>query len=197
MQLDLAHHSQRWLGLQERELYGWVRQFARNINTAVDVGANDGVYTLYFLARTSARKVYSFEPSVDCVQELKENLAVNNLTGDERLEITPRHVGASNAEGWTTLDSLASTIVPPCLIKVDIDGGESDLLRGASACLGLPAIRWIIEVHSKALERDCLRVLKDAGYHVRIVYNAWWRRVVPELRQVELNHWLVAHRGDE
>lgn len=197
MQLDLAYHSQRWLGLQERELYGWVRQFARNIKTAVDVGANDGVYTLYFLARTSARKVYSFEPSLDCLQELKENLAVNNLTGDERLEITPRHVGASNAEGWTTLDSLASTIVPPCLIKVDIDGGESDLLRGASACLGLPAIRWIIEVHSKALERDCLRVLKDAGYHVRIVHNAWWRRVVPELRQVELNHWLVAHRGGE
>jgi hypothetical protein len=126
MQLDLAHHSQRWLGLQERELYGWMRQFARNINTAVDVGANDGMYTLYFLARTSARKVYSFEPSVECLQKLKENLAVNNLTSDERLEIVARNVGASGAEGWTTLDSLASTIVPPCLIKVDIDGGEGD-----------------------------------------------------------------------
>jgi hypothetical protein len=197
MQLDLAHHSQRWLGLQERELYGSMRRFARNINTAVDVGANDGMYTLYFLARTSARKVYSFEPSVECLEEFRENLAVNNLTGDERLEIVPRSVGASSAEGWTTMDSLAPTIVPPCLIKVDIDGGEGDLLRGASACLGLPAMRWIIEVHSKALEQDCLQVLKDAGYHVRIVYNAWWRRVVPELRQVELNHWLVADRDGE
>jgi hypothetical protein len=197
MQMDLAHHTQRWLGLQERELYGWMRQFARNINTAIDVGANDGMYTLYFLRRTSARKVYSFEPSLECLEELKENLAVNKLSGDKRLEIVARNVGASAAEGWTTLDSLVSTIVPPCLIKVDIDGGESDLLRGASACLGLRRIRWIIEVHSKALELDCLQVLKDAGYHVRIVYNAWWRRVVPELRHSELNHWLVAYRDGE
>lgn len=197
MQMDLAHHSQRWLGLQERELYGWMRRFARNINTAIDVGANDGMYTLYFLTRTSARKVYSFEPSLECLEELKENLAVNNLTDDERLEVGSRKVGASSGEGWTTLDSLASTIVPPCLIKVDIDGGEGDLLRGASACMGLREMRWIIEVHSKALEQECLQILKEAGYRVRIVDNAWWRRVVPELREVELNRWLVAYRDEE
>lgn len=174
-----------------------MRRLGSNINTALDVGANDGLYTLYFLARTSARKVYSFEPSPDCLRELKENLAVNNLGGDERLEIVPRKVGASTEDGWTTLDSLASTIVPPCLIKVDIDGGESDLLRGASACLHLTGMRWIIEVHSKELEQDCLLVLKDAGYHVSVIYNAWWRRVVPEFRPVGLNHWLVAYRDED
>lgn len=197
MQLDLAHHSQRWLGLQERELYCWMRRLASNIRTAVDVGANDGLYTLYFLARTSARKIYSFEPSPECVREMNANLLLNNLVADQRLEIISQMVGAKSGEGWTTLDSLGSNVVAPCLIKVDIDGGEIDLLRGAPECLRLPGIRWIIEVHSEALERDCLQILKNEGYHVTSVYNAWWRHMMPELRPVELNHWLVAYRDEE
>jgi hypothetical protein len=197
MQLDLAHDSQRWLGLHERELTGWVRRLARGINTAVDVGANDGAYTLYFLARTSADKIYSFEPSSDCVRELEENLALNNLAEDARLELVARRVGAGVAQDETALDSIVSKIVPPCLIKVDIDGGESDLLVGAHQLLRLPGIRWIIEVHSKALEQDCLHALKGIGYHVEIVHNAWWRHFIPELRPGELNHWLVAYRDEE
>jgi hypothetical protein len=197
MQLDLAHHSQRWLGLQERELVGWARRLRRGINTAFDVGANDGVYTLYFLARTPAHRIYAFEPSPDCVRELQENLELNNLAGDQRLEIVAQMVGASIAEGQTTLDSFVSKIVPPCLLKVDIDGGERDLLGGAKQLLGMPGIRWIIEVHSKDLEQHCIEVLKKAGYHVEIVRNAWWRNVIPELRPGELNHWLVAYRDEE
>ncbi|MGC1188530.1 MAG: FkbM family methyltransferase [Candidatus Acidiferrales bacterium] len=196
MQLDLANHSQRWLGLQERELLGWVRKLARDINTAIDVGASEGVYTIYFLARTPAQKIYAFEPSPECLREVEENLALNNMAGDQRLDVIAKKVGDSAAEGWTTLDSLISTIVPPCLVKVDIDGGESDLLKGASRCLSLPGVRWIIEVHSKALEQDCLRVLNETGYHVEIVHNAWWRHVIPELRPGELNHWLVAYRDE-
>src|SRR5579862_9658333 len=44
MELDFAHQSQRWLGLQERELYAWVRRLSTGIRTAVDIGANDGMY---------------------------------------------------------------------------------------------------------------------------------------------------------
>lgn len=197
MQLDLARHSQRWLGLQERELVGWTRRLSRKINTAIDVGASDGVYTLYLLARTSAQKVYAFEPSPECLSEAKENLALNNLAEDRRLQLTAQMVGDSTKEGWTTLDSLTSTIVPPCLIKVDIDGGERGLLKGATQCLRLPGIRWVIEVHSKSLEQDCFQTLTGAGYHVVIVHNAWWRRAMPELRPGDLNHWIVAYRTEE
>jgi hypothetical protein len=197
MQLDLARHSQRWLGLQERELVRWVVRLAHNINTAVDVGASDGDYTLFLLARTPARKVYAFEPSAECMHELRENIALNSLPGEDRLELVTRKVGASESDEWTTLDSLAAAIVTPCLVKVDIDGGEHDLLRGASRCLGLRDMRWIIEIHSKALEQRCLQVMKESGYHVAVVRQAWWRHLIPELRPVELNHWLVAYRDDE
>lgn len=48
MHLDLGHDAQRWLGLQEREIHGWMREFSAGIGTAMDVGASDGMYTLFF-----------------------------------------------------------------------------------------------------------------------------------------------------
>jgi len=196
MQLDFIHQTQRWLGLQERELYGWIRRLSAGINTAVDVGANDGMYTLYFLAVTSARHVLSFEPSAECLVELNENLALNDFTADDRLKIVSKKVGSKVEDGWTTLDSCLTFIAPPCLVKVDIDGGESEMFRGAQALLARPGIRWIVEVHSKELEQECLCILRDAGYRTVVVPNAWWRHFVPELRPLELNHWLVAFRGE-
>ena len=196
MQLDFLHQTQRWLGLQERELYGWIRRLSAGIKTAVDVGANDGMYTLYFLAATSARQVLSFEPSAECLADLNENLALNDFTADDRLKIVSKKVGSKLEEGWTTLDSCLMPIEPPCLVKVDIDGEEGEMFRGAQALLAQPGIRWIVEVHSKALEQECLRILRDAGYRTIVVPNAWWRHFVPELRPLELNHWLVAFRGE-
>ena len=31
MQLDFTHQTQRWVGLQERELYGWIRRLSAGI----------------------------------------------------------------------------------------------------------------------------------------------------------------------
>lgn len=195
MQLDLTHQTQRWLGLQERELYGWIRRLSVGINTAVDVGANDGMYTLYFLAATCASRVLSFEPSAECLADLNENLTLNHFA-DDRLKIVSKKVGSAIEDGWTTLDSCLTSIVPPCLVKVDIDGGEGEMFRGAQALLAQPGTRWIVEVHSKALEQECLHVLREAGYRTIVVPNAWWRHFVPELRPLELNHWLVAFRTE-
>ena len=134
MQLDLTHQTQRWLGLQERELYGWIRRLSVGINTAVDVGANDGMYTLYFLAATSAGRVLSFEPSAECLADLNENLTLNHFAGD-RLKIVSKKVGSTIEDGWTTLDSCLTFIAPPCLVKVDIDGGEG-------GCFGVRKLFW-------------------------------------------------------
>jgi hypothetical protein len=196
MELDFAHQSQRWLGLQEREVYGWIRRLSKGIRTAVDVGANDGMYTLYFLSSTPAKRVLSFEPSPESLAELRTNLALNRLSRDVSLEVVPKKVGCAIDGDWTTLDSLAESIELPCLVKVDIDGGEADMLRGAYNLLCSSDTRWIVEVHSKALERDCLRILRDAGYQTHVIPNAWWRHIVPELRPSEVNHWLVAFRGE-
>src|ERR1700692_2211715 len=192
MELDFAHNTQRWLGLQERELYGWFRRLSGGIRTAIDVGASEGMYTLYFLAKTPAVRVFAFEPSADGVHQLKSNLALNGLGESPRVEIVPKSVGAYATEQQTTLDSLGERIDQPCLVKVDIDGGEVSLLDGARSLLYSSETRWIIEVHSTALQKKCLEILQAANYRTLVVRNAWWRHFLPELRPGELNHWIVA-----
>jgi len=194
MEVDFAHHTQLWLGLQERELAGWFRRFSRGICTALDVGANEGIYTLYFLARTPARKVLAFEPLPENLLHLKNNLALNQLDSDQRLEIVPKFVGSSRGDECIALDAFSDAIICPSLIKVDIDGGEMELLQGARKILSMSGVRWIVEVHSKHLEEQCLEILQKAKYRTVVVPNAWWRYFLPELRHVELNHWLVAAR---
>jgi hypothetical protein len=192
VELDFAHHTQRWLGLQERELYGWFRRLSGGIRTALDVGASDGMYTLYFLAKTPAERVFAFEPSVDCVRQLNSNLALNGLDENPRLEIVPKSVGAAANGQQATLDSFAERINQPCLVKVDIDGGEVSLLEGAQTLLHSSETRWIIEVHSNALQAKCLEILQAANYSTLVVRNAWWRHFLPELRPGELNQWIIA-----
>ncbi len=192
MDLDFAQHTQRWLGLQEVEINKWLRLLSVGIRTAIDVGANDGVYTLYFLAKTPAQKVFAFEPASDSIEQLRKNLALNVPANDPRLELVT-HPVSSAAEGeYVTLDSYLDRIEFPCLVKVDIDGGEVLLLEGARQLLASPGVRWIVEVHSPMLQDKCLEIFQQANYRTIVVRNAWWRHIIPELRPGELNQWIVA-----
>jgi precorrin-6B methylase 2 len=192
MDLDLAHHSQRWLGLQERELNGSFRRLSGEIRTAIDVGANDGVYTLYFLAKTPAQRVFAFEPASESVEHMRKNLALNGFENDPRLVLVTKMVVAEASEKAVNLDSYLDRIEFPCLVKVDIDGGEVLLLEGAGKLLAAKGVRWIIEVHSPELQQQCLEILQRAKYRTTVIRNAWWRHFLPELRPGDLNQWIVA-----
>lgn len=196
MNLDFAHHTQRWLGLQERELNGWFQRLSVGIRSAVDVGANDGLYTLYFLAKTPAQRVYAFEPASGSLDQMKKNLALNGFDNDPRLVLVTRAVGALACGQSMTLDSFLDRFEFPCLVKIDIDGGEVLLLEGARQLLASKGARWIIEVHSPSLQEQCLEILRRANYRPVVVRNAWWRHLVPELRPGELNHWIVATQSE-
>jgi hypothetical protein len=194
MELDFAHHTQHWLGLQERELVPWFDEFSQGIKTAFDVGANEGIYSLYFLARTPVQRVLAFEPAAENLPRIRRTLELNQLGDDPRLRVFQKFVGRSSGGDWVHLDAFVDELATPCLMKVDIDGGEVDLLRGAQKILATPGVRWIIEVHSVELERKCLEILREAGYRTTIVPNAWWRRFLPEQRPVGHNRWVVATR---
>jgi hypothetical protein len=194
MEIDFAHHTQLWLGLDERELCGWFRKLSEGINIAVDVGASAGKYTLYFLAKTSAKRVFAFEPDHHGLLALRRNIELNGLSFDTRLEVIDRSVGSRDNRDVVSLDSYAKLVTPSCLVKVDIDGGEVELLRGARQFLSLPDVRWIIETHATHYEEECARILQAAGYRTSIVPNAWWRFALPELRPGPPNRWLIAVR---
>lgn len=196
MDTDFSHHTQRWIGIQEREIARVLRRASRDVRTAVDVGAADGMYTLWFLARSEASQVRAFEPDATCSRALSRNLELNGHAKSPRLVLRDAFVGAKVAEGWTSLDAEVGSAPGPIVVKVDIDGGEVDLLRGASTLLARRDVRWVVETHSAELETECLRIFLEAGYDARIVKNAWWRKIVPETRHGQ-NRWLVALRPGE
>jgi FkbM family methyltransferase len=192
MNLDLAYETQMFLGLAEREIHPVLRQFSRDARTAVDVGAAFGEYVLFFLTRTPAKQIFAFEPEPQMRAPLDSNLALNGVQREPRLRFSSQYVGATNDERTITLDSLAHQIEPPCIIKVDVDGAEMDVLKGASHLLGSTGIRWIVETHSRLLEDECMGLFQNTGYDTKIIPNAWWRLFLPEQRPIEHNRWLLA-----
>ena len=159
----------------------------------VDVGANIGYYTC--LAR--ARGVYAIavEPLETNLSALYKNITSNQWR--DRVEVLPfalsaspgllelygTNTGASLIRGWSGTSSSNVRTVPVStldillahrfdgarmLLKVDVEGVEHEVLRGASAVLARkPAPHWIVEV--------CLTEHQDAvNPHFREVFEAFW-----------------------
>lgn len=155
-----------YAGLHEPESMGFVLHFLRPGDLFVDVGANVGTYTVLASGAAGARAV-AFEPIPLTFSRLKRNLAVNELNAlvDARREgvgaaagrllfstdrdtnnhaITPGEPGSESAleVPVTTLDD-ALTGLAPTLLKIDVEGMEVDVLRGATAVLASPSLRAI------------------------------------------------------
>ena len=198
MNLTLRDQSQMYLGLYERETHPWLKRLSKNLKTAVDIGVGYGEHTLFFLIKTAAAKVYAFEPDAKCLAFFDENLKLNAISQSDRLRLSTKFVGNSESVSQIRLDSLAGVIGGPCLIKMDVDGAEEQILQGATALNRLPGVRWLIETHSKELEDACVKILSEAGLQTRIVTpNSLWRTILPELRPIPHNRWLVAWKNSD
>jgi hypothetical protein len=198
MWIDVMPQGQLWVGLAERETQPWIGRLCKDINTAIDVGAAFGEQTLYFVKKSSAKKIYTFDPRPDAFEELKQNIALNGPEPDKELNLSTKMIGSHNTGETCTFDSVYEGIIFPCMIKIDIEGAEIDALKGAGRLLAAQQARWLIEVHSMECENVCRGILERAGYQVRIIENAWWRLLVPEGRgDSEHNRWLAAYRAGD
>jgi hypothetical protein len=198
MWIDVMPQGQLWFGLAERETHPWMRRLCKDINTAIDVGAAFGEQTLYFIKRSSATRIYTFDPRPDAFEELKENIDINGVEPGKELRLSTKMIGLRNAENMCTFDSLFDRVVLPCMVKIDIEGAEVDALRGAGRLLESQQTRWLIEVHSVECETTCREILEGAGYQVQVIKNAWWRLIVPEGRgDSDHNRWLAAYRAGD
>src|SRR5580658_2161639 len=90
LNLDLRTQSQWYVGLFEREVYPWLARLSQGAQTAVDIGAAGGEYTLYFLMKTAAARVIAFEPDPKSFESLRGNLRLNGLEDAGRLELCPK-----------------------------------------------------------------------------------------------------------
>lgn len=188
-EIDPNHHTQRIVGLEEREISSVVREFAQQAKTAVDVGANDGWYTVFFAAQPNIQRVYACEPSVPHHAQLIRNLSLNQQI--PKVELLDTFIGCHGKEACS-LDYILKDAVAPIIIKIDVDGAELDVLKSAEETMRRKNLLFIVETHSAELERACQQFLDDHGYRCTIIRNGWYRAFVPEKRPIAHNRWFSA-----
>jgi FkbM family methyltransferase len=132
----------------------------------VDVGANVGVYTVLAAGVVGAR-VVSIEPVPQTFNKLCANLRVNNIVD----KVEPHNIGLGRTQATLRFTADQDTTnhvidddawigpsiqVPvlaldtvlngnsPVLIKIDVEGWESEVLAGAAATLRSPSLLGLI-----------------------------------------------------
>ena len=184
MPIDPQHELRMWLGLYEIEIARHLRRLVGPDMTCYDVGAQFG-YDGLVLARLSRGPVISFEANGGLIPRIDASFALNRSLA-EKLIVKQAFVGTGKS-GSLALDEFAM-LQPPDFIKIDVDGGELDVLLGAERILSTHRPALVIETHSMKLEEQCGRVLVAHGYSPTVVHQ---RRILPDRRPIPHNRWLV------
>jgi hypothetical protein len=187
MRLTDCSSMRVYLGLYEVELNRWIRQLVPPHSGCFDVGGEHG-YDALMLARLNIdAPVTSFEADPDSCQRIRQNTTRNGL--GSRISVYEGFVGTGNGS-TVSLDTVAEQTFWPGFVKMDIEGAEVEALAGSSRMLERCS-NWLIEVHSRELERACLQVFTSAGYDIDLVNPRRW---LPDRRPIAHNRWIVATR---
>ncbi|MBR0651584.1 FkbM family methyltransferase [Roseomonas terrae] len=177
----------------ERELH-LVPSLADRSRTSIDVGANRGVWTE--MLRRHSRSVLAFEPNPKLFRELSRRLgrgasalpyALSDCTGEAELRVPRRRRGYSNQGATLAHDSLgegaygALTVSTRRLdeidtgdvgfIKIDVEGHEFAVLRGAAGLIARCRPVLVIEMEEKHLHRPIAGAIAEvAAYGYRPHY---------------------------
>ena len=199
---DVSSHNIYINGSYEERELKWCSNWLTDGDCFVDCGANIGYYTASLLQLRKLKQVLAIEGNDTCLERCKitfnrlgisnvdlikgilhsdEGISLNipDLPGEEGLQ----HAVEQSGEGSTlsiTLDQLLEQKnCQPSLIKIDCEGAETEILKGAKRTLAEHRPAWLIEVNDNALVRSGSRreelfpMLKDAGYklfHIASTY---------------------------
>ncbi|MGC1272192.1 MAG: FkbM family methyltransferase [Planctomycetaceae bacterium] len=178
-----------WIGLLER---GMLRQFTARLregSTVWDIGANVGLYTLASSrAVGNGGRVYAFEPMPRNLEHLRRHIAMNGLAnvivvpsaasdadgmlrmaeGDSPSEFHADERGEFEIEA-IALDRWQSECggPPPEVVKIDVEGAETQVLRGAATTFSRDRPVIFLALHGDAQRRDCRELLTGWGYRIR------------------------------
>lgn len=172
----------------------WLEQNLRSGDVFYDIGANIGVYSLIGAKIAPDSTIVAFEPAYATFHELCENVVLNDVAatvtplpvvlGDApRLgSLAYRDTTAGAADH--TLDDSAGAYVQqvlvhpldelvsryglplPTLVKLDVDGAEVGVLRGAREVLRSPQLRSLVVETEHRNTDEVQRELADAGFRL-------------------------------
>ena len=162
-----------------------LKELVDPLRQAVDVGAYQGAYT-YFLQRLAAH-VHVFEPQQHCARFLRRayrrgvtvhDCALAEMSGTGTL-VKPHPDGHQSARLSLALNgpSNAETVVVKSLddfqlnnvgfIKIDAEGAEESVLRGAEQTIRLCAPVLLVEIEQRHIDKDIDEVI---GYVLELGY---------------------------
>lgn len=181
-----------YTGLHEFEDMSFLLHLLRQGDLFADIGSNIGSYTLLASGHRGA-ETFAFEPIPTTYANLKNNVIVNHL--EDRVSVhniglgakpgklkftngldTMNHVVNDDDHSVMTLEVDVDTLDnvmggrSPLLMKVDVEGFETDVLNGAAAILEDQALKAIIielngaGTHYGYNEDDIKAKLKALGF---------------------------------
>jgi len=176
-----------WLGTYEAEKQRSFVGHLRPGDVFWDIGANVGFFTL-LAARTvgKAGRVYAFEPVPDNCEWLRRHVELNAFANVELHELAlgaepavmrfSRDVNASQGhlspEGElevkvSSIDTLVERgLVPPHVIKMDIEGAELDALLGGSATIERYRPHLFVATHGPEIHAGVCQWLRERDYEL-------------------------------
>lgn len=201
MRLDPAFATQNWEEVESESYSAYVRDLREGM-VVFDIGAHVGTYTILALRRLGPRgNVVAYEPHPLTRKFLLEHLEMNlggagvivrdvccgSGSGTASFYFLPdRAEGISGlvpVDGFqqrevtvTTVDAEVIALgLRPDILKIDVEGAELEVLKGAEATLKLHKPVIFLSVHPAALarmkqtERDVLDWLRIRGYQCDVL----------------------------
>jgi FkbM family methyltransferase len=166
--------------------------------TIIDIGAGLGDFTAYAAQRSPHGRVLAYEPFPESFALLQQNVALNNLRNvaaepcaiAEKPGTLALNIGIGEAVQHSTTQAGANTIEVQAItlqqvfdeqglaccdfLKMDIEGGEYAILRGASADLLKRVQRIALEYHDNTpagKHNELVQLLQSSGFHVQVRPN--------------------------
>ena len=186
MLVDLSCEKYYWLGTHEPRVQDWLAANVVAGSVVYDIGAHAGFFTLLSSALAGpAGSVRAFEPRVENIERLAANLRANDVRNARVVEAAASDCEAEAAfiaddctlEGrlgdsgdarsvrvaTTTIDACVARGMPlPDVMKIDVEGAEGAVIRGAAGTIAKHGPTLLIEVHSSAAGAEVVGALPRA-----------------------------------
>ena len=153
--VDLAQDTQQWRGIYEVALQDWLALAVRPGAVCLDIGAAEGYLTLLMAKLAGVRgHVLACEPT-ERSQFIDDTIVSNELHGLAQVSLLNEFIIGPETTGLTgiTVDCLMESynLTRLDVVKIDVDGGEVDVLEGMRETLSRFHPHLAIEVHSSAV----------------------------------------------
>lgn len=164
--------AEYWLGTFEPRVQRAIADGLSSGDTFFDIGAHSGFHSLIGARVVGATGlVVAVEPDPASAAEVEGQATLN---GFDQITVVHKTAVADLSEPWasldgaavtpTTIDILAHEFRLPTLIKIDVEGLELEVLRGATTTLREHRPTLVVEAHYSGLADVAMARLGTLGY---------------------------------